>query len=374
MTIRLFRYPITLHYSWFILFGLLTWGLSTEFIAQPTQDLSLAAHWALAAYATFLILTSVLLHELAHAFVAEHYQLRVTGISLHLLGGWTTFQKECHSPRLAATVALAGPACSLLLAAFAWPFQADVICRTLYKVNLVLGMYNLFIPCLPLDGGRILHAWLWHRSGSFSTAWEQTAKLSKHISVGMMTLAIIGLALHYDTIWIFFIAIVLRLLADQAHKPVAYSQQFPSHLRDLMVARSRMVSIGENQTLQELKTLFLRHGYGAYPVTNEAGAIMGLVRYRDAQHSPQWMTNAHTPLSSFITPLHPNIFVSPQVPLIQALDQMILEKVDQLLVMEDGVCVGWITRSMITRVQHALRNPRPDGKASTDVTQPIWQG
>ena len=50
MTIRLFRYPITLHYSWFILFGLLTWGLSTEFIAQPTQDLSLAAHWALAAY------------------------------------------------------------------------------------------------------------------------------------------------------------------------------------------------------------------------------------------------------------------------------------------------------------------------------------
>jgi hypothetical protein len=52
---------------------------------------------------------------------------------------------------------------------------------------------------------------------------------------------------------------------------------------------------------------------------------------------------------------------------------MILEKVEQLLVFEQNECVGWIARSMITRVQEALRHPGPDGKAPTAITQPIWQ-
>ena len=375
MTIPFFRYRLTLHYSWFILFGLLTWGLSAEFISQPSDTLPVTAHWALAVYATTLILASVLLHELGHAVVAEHYGLRVTGISLHLLGGWTTFEKECPSPRISAIVALAGPACSLLLAALAWPFQGDIVCRNLYKVNLVLGIYNLFIPCLPLDGGRILHAWLWHRSGSFAQAWEQAAQASKHISVGMMTLAIIGLALHYETLWIFFIAIILRLLADQAHKPVAYSQQFQTHLLHLMVPRAGIISIADTATLADLKLLFLRHGYSAYPVRNAIGHITGLVRYRDAQQSAGWMTDERTPLAPYITPLTASNSLSAQIPLIEALDKMILEKVDQLLVLEEGEgeCVGWITRSMITRVQDALRHPGPDGKAPATVTQPIWQ-
>lgn len=373
MTIRLFRYRLTFHYSWFILFGLLTWGLSTEFIAQPASGLPITAHWALAIYATTLILASVLLHELGHAFIAEYYGLRVTGISLHLLGGWTTFEKECPSPRISAIVALAGPACSLLLAALAWPFQDDVVCRNLYKVNLVLGMYNLFIPCLPLDGGRILHAWLWHRSGSFAKAWEQAAQASKHISVGMMSLAIIGLALHYQTLWIFFIAIVLRLLADQAYKPVAYSQQFQTSLIHLMVPRAGLVCINTHATLADLKILFLRHGYAAYPVVDDSAKILGFVRYRDAQQSPQWMTDEHTVLDAYITPMTHANSIPAQMPLVDALDTMILEKIDQLLVMEEGECVGWITRSMITRVQDALRHPGPERQTPTAVTQPIWQ-
>lgn len=372
MTIPLFRYRLTLHYSWFILFGLLTWGLSAEFIAEPKENLPMTAHWVLAIYATTLILASVLLHELGHAMVAEHFGLRVTGISLHLLGGWTTFEKECPSPRISAIVALAGPACSLLIAGLAWPFQADLICRNLYKVNLVLGMYNLFIPCLPLDGGRILHAWLWHRSGSFAKAWEQAAQASKHISVGMMSLAIIGLALHYQTLWIFFIAIVLRLLADQAYKPVAYSQQFHTSLLHLMVPRAGLVCINTTATLADLKTLFLRHGYAAYPVVDEAQRIQGFIRYRDAQQSPHWMSDTQTILDEYITPMTRTNTIAAHMTLVDALDTMILEKTDQLLVSEKGECIGWITRSMITRVQDALRHPGPDGTTPTTVTQPIW--
>lgn len=373
MTLHLFRYPITFHYSWFILFGLLTWGLSAEFIAQPTQDLPIAAHWVMVTYATVLILASVLLHELGHAVVAEHVGLRVTGISLHLLGGWTTFHKECPTPRLTAIVALAGPACSLLLAGLAWPFQSDAICRTLYKVNLVLGMYNLFIPCLPLDGGRILHAWFWHQSGSFATAWEEAAQTSKHVSVGMMIIAIIGLALNYQTLWIFCIAIVLRLLADQAYKPVAYSQQFPTHLTHLMVARPDMITISSEETLSHLKTLFLRHGFNAYPVTNQQGKIVGVIRYRDAQQSPGWIADSPTPLAPYVIPIQPGNTVPTHAPLIVALEKMILEKVEQLLVIEGEAVVGWMTRSMISRVQDTIRNPGPDGKTPTSVTQPIWQ-
>jgi hypothetical protein len=171
-----------------------------------------------------------------------------------------------------------------------------MICRTLYKVNLVLGTYNLFIPCLALDGGPILHAWLWQRSGSFATAWEQAAQVSKHIGLGMMLIAIIGLALHYQTLWIFFIAIVLGLLADQAHKPVAYSQQFRSHIRTLRVPRSGLITIHGKDTLADLKALFLRHGYAGYPITDDGGRITGLVRYRDAQQSPYWLTEAHPTL------------------------------------------------------------------------------
>ncbi|MDP3597992.1 MAG: hypothetical protein Q8S75_13440, partial [Nitrospirota bacterium] len=80
-------------------------------------------------------------------------------------------------------------------------------------------------------------------------------------------------------------------------------------------------------------------------------------------------------LAPYITPLTASNSLSAQLPLIEALDKMILGKVDQLLVLEEGEgeCVGWITRSMITRVQDALRHPGPDGKAPAAVTQPIWQ-
>lgn len=372
MTIKVFRYSLTLHYSWFILFGLLTWGLSTEFLKQATEQLPLARHWVVATLATSLILGSVLLHELAHAFVAEHYGLKVTGISLNILGGWTTFVRESQSPKLTALIVLAGPACSLLLAALAWPFRADLIGDTLYKVNLVIGTYNLFIPCLPLDGGRLLHTWLWQRSGSFSKAWEQTAQISKQLSLGMMFVAILGFVLQYQTLWIFFIAIVLRLLADQAYKPVAYSQQLSNSIRHLMVPRPGIVSITAQDTLAELKTLFLRHGYAAYPVTNPEGLITGLVRYRDAQQSPDWMTDQRTPLAAYITPIHDTVSISADAPLVDALDKMIMGKLEQLLVLEGSSCVGWITRSMITRVQDALRHPGDDSKPSADLTQPIW--
>lgn len=112
--------------------------------------------------ATILVLfSSILWHELGHAFTIQALGLGPAHITIHGFGGLTRHRGGTAPQELA--VSLAGPGAGLLLgfmalavAMFA-PLRgaADHVVDTLATVNLFWSMFNL-MPVFPMDGGNAL--------------------------------------------------------------------------------------------------------------------------------------------------------------------------------------------------------------------------
>ena len=102
---------------------------------------------------------SLVVHELAHALTARRLGLKVLDITVGPLGGMARMEGMAHRPLVEGPVALAGPAANLALAGIALILPSGGTVTAFFWVNLLLGLCNL-APAFPLDGGRILRAWL----------------------------------------------------------------------------------------------------------------------------------------------------------------------------------------------------------------------
>jgi len=109
-----------------------------------------------------VLLAALLIHELAHALVAKHLGLHVLDITIWPLGGAARMEGLTGQSRQEALVAGAGPAANIVLGGICLLIPGPIAADAAW-MNLVLGLGNL-IPAFPLDGGRILRAWLSRRS------------------------------------------------------------------------------------------------------------------------------------------------------------------------------------------------------------------
>ncbi|MCP4500363.1 MAG: hypothetical protein GY822_10430 [Deltaproteobacteria bacterium] len=177
--LRIFGISIGLHWSLVIAVG----GIAAAHFRGFPVEKSLPLF--------FVVLLSVLLHELGHVFVAVKRQVRILGIDLHLLGGVAKMVDPPRSPRDEVDIAAAGPLVSLALAfgsGLLWllldqpefaaslpesinSMQHPVLHANLEytlgfsaRLNAVMGVFNL-LPALPMDGGRVLRALLSRRAG-----------------------------------------------------------------------------------------------------------------------------------------------------------------------------------------------------------------
>ena len=127
-----------------------------------------------------LLVVLVVLHELGHARVAQHFGVTVVDIVLWPLGGMARMTALPEDPKVEGWVAIAGPAVNFALAAIGslgllvthslpWvhPIYGDLnglqgLLALFVWVNLMLGGFNL-VPAFPMDGGRLLRALLARR-------------------------------------------------------------------------------------------------------------------------------------------------------------------------------------------------------------------
>src|SRR2546422_2874451 len=122
---------------------------------------------------------SVFGHELSHALMAIAEGIEIEEIVLHPFGGLARLRTQPDSPRAEFRIAVAGPAASFLfsligfvgakLGAMAGSNSVVAVCFFVGAGNLLLAVFNLF-PGYPLDGGRVLRAIIWKRSGSIRDA------------------------------------------------------------------------------------------------------------------------------------------------------------------------------------------------------------
>ena len=120
----------------------------------------------------FALFASVLVHELAHAFVSARYGIRTVEIVMFPIGGLSRLERPAK-PNQELWIAIAGPFVNILIAgglfwilfaqksvvnffALSKPTDANLL-EWIALGNLILAAFNL-LPAFPMDGGRILRA------------------------------------------------------------------------------------------------------------------------------------------------------------------------------------------------------------------------
>ncbi|MCP4222129.1 MAG: hypothetical protein GY773_02145, partial [Actinomycetia bacterium] len=177
---RIARVDIYLHWSWLGIIGLLILGFQAQ-LATAYPDLAPGRLWAYATAGSIVFLTSVLLHELAHALMAQARGIEVEGITLYLFGGATEADASSGKARDELVIAIVGPLTSVGIAAVLWLIALAIgpnenalgaMVAYLAVVNLILAAFNM-TPGLPLDGGRVFRSLAWSATGDFrkATRW-----------------------------------------------------------------------------------------------------------------------------------------------------------------------------------------------------------
>jgi len=189
--------------SWLIIASLVTWSLSQQYFPDVLPDAPETTYLLMALLGMLGLFGSLLLHELAHSVVARQLGVPIKSITLFIFGGLAEMEAEPASARDEFWIAVAGPALSFCLAFGFWAFAQTVwlafdatafveVLSYLAIINLVLALFNL-VPAFPLDGGRILRAYLWHRNGNAMAATQTAAKSGTVFAYFLMALGVFAL-------------------------------------------------------------------------------------------------------------------------------------------------------------------------------------
>jgi len=192
--------PVGLHWSLLVVAGLLTVQLYGSLLPELVPGRSSTAYAVAGAVTAIAFLSSILLHELGHALVAERLGVRVRRVTLWLLGGVAELAHEAPRPSTELRIAAAGPAVSVglglasgaLAAALHVAGAPDLVVASLAWVaiiNLFLAAFNL-LPAAPLDGGRILRAALWRHHGDRVRATMTASRAGQIVGWGLVGLGV----------------------------------------------------------------------------------------------------------------------------------------------------------------------------------------
>jgi len=214
--------PVRVDHRWVLVLILMT-GISAASLQSLTQNIIGSILLGLAA--TGLFFTSIFLHEYAHAVAARMEGLRVVEIVLHPFGGLARFEHPPETARTEFRVAIAGPAASFSLAILFAGFigissylQTDILTLVLFLLaltNFLIAVFNLF-PGYPLDGGRVLRAYLWKQGKDLNEATILTGRCGQVISIVMITLGLILAVVRGEYFTGLWAAIVGFFLLDSA--------------------------------------------------------------------------------------------------------------------------------------------------------------
>jgi len=183
---RVYGIPVRIDYRWFIVFAMSVALIAANVRKHPLQlgtfripPMGDALAWTLGIVTTLALFVSVFGHELSHALMGRTEGIEIEEIVLHPFGGLARLKTQPENPKAEFRIAVAGPAASFLFSLIA--FGGMVLTATLHfdfgtsffffigAGNLLLAVFNLF-PGYPLDGGRVLRAIIWKRSGNIREA------------------------------------------------------------------------------------------------------------------------------------------------------------------------------------------------------------
>ena len=369
-SVRLARFgpvEVFIHWSWLIIATLLTlgfWGQLTE----TNDDLAEGRAWLLAVVGSVVFFASVLVHELAHAFMAIARGIEVRGITLYLFGGATEADASSRTAADELIIAVVGPLTSLGIAALlgaAWAVLDPTdpalggLLGYLAVVNVILALFNL-VPGLPLDGGRVLRATVWAVTGDFAKATRWAA--SGGVAIGYL---LIGAGLvelwtgNVGGLWFAAIGWMISAAARRTEQQERLRDAFAGQTAaDVMT--TPVLSVPADEPLATtVRERFARFSPTVFPVV-DGERIVGTIGVASVQGMVADEVGALTS-GQVARPTDPALLVEPTRPMHEIVALLAGSREGtRVIVVEDGRPVGIISpRDVVRRSALAgLLSPR----------------
>jgi len=346
--------PIRVHFSWLIIFGLITWSLSSSYFPKHAPQLPAGSYWIYGAVAALLLFASVAFHELSHSFFAMRHKLTIVSITLFIFGGVAQMKGEPPDPKAEFRIAIAGPLSSFFLSmvfAIAYTLTKSDITRALFayllQLNLILGIFNL-IPGFPMDGGRVLRSYLWRKTDNFFYATRKASSYGQKIALFFIIFGFLSIFAGFaGGLWFMLIGWFLHTAAQTSYQQASIQETlYGIRVKDIM-ARD-IVTIPSNiDVYTAVNEYFLKYGYGGFPVVDDS-KFLGFITLKEIKNivRDRWKD---VYVSEIFVPHDKRWEVSEMDDAMRSLELMITEDKGRLVVIDDEKIVGLITRNGIAR-------------------------
>lgn len=363
---RIFGIPILIHYTFLLVIPLFAWIIGSQIpltiemlgdIYQVEIDTTLATAgympYVLGAIVALGLFFGVLVHELAHSLVARAKGIAINSITLMIFGGVATMEEGVPDPKAELPMALVGPIaslifgilCSLLIYAVPSvttdPGMAGVLVFTLGYLgvlNIILCVFNL-IPAFPMDGGRVLRAWLATRM-PLHRATQIAADIGKGFAI---LFGIIGLFAFSP--FLILIALFIYIGANMESSAVKYSHL----LQDVTVGSmmsNPVTTVSPTAPVSEVITMMYASKHLGFPVI-ERDTLVGMITLADINKTSPIDREAMQVRDVMTREV---ITLPPEAPVIDALRIMSAKDIGRIPVVANGKILGIVTRTDILKV------------------------
>ena len=363
---RLFGIPILIHYTFLIVIPLFAWIIGSEillpaevftgFLKVPNDTSVITSGympWILGVIVAIGLFAGVLVHELAHSVVAVHKGIAINSITLMIFGGIAEMEEGTPDPKTELPMALVGPVASLILgficcglvyaapSVTANPGMQGVwifVFGYLGMLNIILCLFNL-IPAFPMDGGRVLRAWLATRM-----PLHRATKIAADIGKGFAIIfGIIGLFTLSP--FLILIALFIYIGANTESTAVKYSQLLQNvTVGDMM--STPVTTVPPTMPMSTVIGMMYSSKHLGFPVV-ERDTLVGIITLADVNRTSSIDRDAMQ-VRDIMT--RDPVTLPPEAPVIDALRIMSAQDLGRIPVVQDGKILGIVTRTDILKV------------------------
>ena len=375
---------ISVDWSWFIiLFLAIVWlsGFYGDVLGDPQGSFG---PYALAVASAIGFFGSILLHELGHALVAIRNGIGISSIQLWIFGGVARLERDSDTAGTEFKIAVGGPLVTLaivvvltaigLAAAGPADFKDAMLVdgntdtsgvlamiAWLASINFLVLVFNL-LPAFPMDGGRIVRAIAWWRTGNRTSATRFAATLGRgfgYLFVGLGLFLIVS-GYVFSGLWMALIGMIINGSARAATAQTSISQRIEG-VRVADVMDREPVAIPEEISVEQaLDEYFLRYRWPWFPVVDAAERFRGLLERDRADGVPE-PSRSTARVGELIDADGGSLHVSEDATLDSLLGNQNLRRFGALMAVDaEGRLSGVITAEQVGR---ALRDATAEGGA-----------
>lgn len=385
---RIAGVPVGLSWSLLVIAAVFALGLAEGRFPNSDPGHTAAAYWLASMITVVLFFASILGHELSHAIVARRNGLPVEGITLWLLGGVARLGGEAPDPGAELRIAGVGPLTSAGFGATFWALALGAdwlglsglvvsVLTWLALINIILAAFNA-VPAAPLDGGRVLAAIWWWRTGDRTRGLVGASTLGRWLGAALMAFAAWQFV-QDDAVLALWTAVVGWFIWQSAVADgrSAVTRRSLAGITTVEAARPDPPIVDEWLTVDGLVAMLGDGGdHTAFVVRESDGVLRSIVTLDEIRRVPP-NRRGSVRLGEIAVPISELTTAWASDSLLSALDRVPGDHRPEIVVYDERMClVGVVSRADLTRLVHAASSgshtappppPPPPGTRRSDV-------